>query len=152
MNNFYSYFVRVCPNSFVKSVLIEHFPFVILCIWCVQCVQATIKERPAAGATTALQPALTRCTHCQSQLTNYVSILCSSISTTGSQHCCTVWAAAEATVMTHHTNQTTGLTLFYKGVFSNFYNSPFTEKLSGVECKEWNNVEQYMHACKVGKT
>ena len=54
--------------------------------------------------------------------------------------------------MTHHTNQTTGLTLFYKGVFSNFYNSPFTEKLSGVECKEWNNVEQYMHACKVGKT
>ena len=25
-------------------------------------------------------------------------------STTGSQHCCTVWAAAEATVMTHHTN------------------------------------------------
>ena len=26
------------------------------------------------------------------------------ISTTGSQHCCTVWAAAEATVMTHHTN------------------------------------------------
>ena len=54
-------------------------------------------------------------------------------------------------LMTHHTNQTTGLTLFYKGVFSNFYNSPFTEKLSGVECKEWNNVEQYMHACKVGK-
>ena len=55
MNIIYSYFVRVCPNSFVKSVLIEHFPFVILCIWCVQCVQATIKERAAAGATTAQQ-------------------------------------------------------------------------------------------------
>ena len=51
--------------------------------------------------------------------------------------------------MTHHTDQTTGLTTFYKGIFSNFYNSPFTDKVPGVECDQWSNVEQYMHACKV---
>lgn len=45
-------------------------------------------------------------------------------------------------------DQNTKLTLFYKGIFSNFHKAAFKDKLPGIECEKWSNVEQYMHACK----